>query len=200
MSNGGGGGIIFGFRSRRRRRSRKVSGRRRSRRWWWWLSRSSIRTRLWMSIGRQVKIRGWMGNGITRVMTDDLRPVIHAAAVAAAAMVRMVVVVVMMVIVLLYRVQIVNGRTEALVLHEFGTRPHVAQRVHHGWRTEHASKNILDGIIRHQMVCHSAHAHAHGLLHQARILEAVRVDQRSNQSSLHVGLTRVRVGRRPCGC
>ena len=48
-------------------------------------------------------------------------------------------------------------------------------------RFELAVEHVVDGVVRHEVVMHALHVHAHGLLHQAFVLEAVGIDQRSDQ-------------------
>lgn len=84
--------------------------------------------------------------------------------------------------------QIIDGSAEALPLGQFHAWTNASQRLDHRRRAQDTAHNIIDTVVRHEMVRHTGDGHTHGLLDQPRILEAVRIDKRTDQGSLYLRL------------
>ena len=76
---------------------------------------------------------------------------------------------------------IVEWRAKVLAGDQIGARLHVRQSRVLRWRAQGAIQGVFDLVVRHEVVLHAVHRHAHRLLDEAPLLEAVRVDERPDQ-------------------
>lgn len=69
--------------------------------------------------------------------------------------------------------QVINWSTETLLLSQLGSRTNITQRFHHGRRAQSTAHDILNTVVRNEMMRDPRDSDAHGLLDQPRILEPV---------------------------